>query len=78
MLGLTCGHFEITVLTRQRHSCGLTKSCEDKCRRLTCPIKEKMDLTMKSKDRGFLNHLEVALMIAQHAVVMCRGERDVS
>lgn len=39
--GAHCGHFEIAVLTRQRHLCGLTKSSEDKCRRLTCPIEEK-------------------------------------
>lgn len=40
--------------------------------------KGKMDLKIKSKDRGFLNHLAATPMIPQHTIVKCWGERDVS
>lgn len=37
----------------------------------------KMDLKIRSKNRGFLNHLEATLVIPQHAGVMCWGDGDV-
>lgn len=46
-------------------------------RKAHLPNKGKMDLKIKSKNRGFLKHLEATLVIPQHTVVMGWGEGNV-